>query len=282
MTQALDTTEARHLVDRLRRLHDGDAALMSVVAGGQAVVGPLRDLLSEREPSGIYQPRCWAARALGMIGAFDVLADFLRLRRRFTDAVERAGEDAAINAAARALTGRKSNEDFELLRSIAGEHAHLAGAVEALGAFRRVDAIPELVHALGEDHSRFAAEAALAAIGEPAIPALVETATQKPPHGEPEYDRQARHRRSALRVLDNIGVPAESWSRLRPLLDDSDHWVTALACGLALRQRSRSDRIKAKDRLAMLRQLPDVWLRMHIEDFLEPPRRKSDSPGAAE
>lgn len=277
----LDAKAARELVNRLRRLHDGEAVLMEVVGKGTAVVPPLSMLLFEREPSGIYQPRCRAAKALGLIGAFDILAAFLHKRRQFADPVEQAGEDAVVNAAARALTRRKSDSDFELLRAIASEHPHLTGAVEALGAFCRADAVPELVAALGEDHSRLAAEAALAAIGGPAIPALVEAATRKPPAGELEYDRQVRHRRSALRVLGKIGVPATVWPELRALVDDTDGWVAALACEIALKDRALADQAAARRRLRVLRDTQDVWLRMHIEDLLEPRRKSLRKPAGS-
>lgn len=274
----LDATAARQLVNRLRRLHDGDSVLMEVVGKGEAVVPALRHLLVEREPSGIYQPRCRAATALGLIGAFDVLLDFLRLRRRFADAVEQSGEDAVVNAAARALTRRKGDADFELLRAIAGEHPHLTGAVEALGTFHRPDAVPVLVAALGEDNSRFAAEAALAAIGALAIAALVETAARKPPAGELEYDRHVRHRRSALRVLGQIGVPASVWPRLRSLVDDGDGWVAALACEIALASGALAEQAEARRHLRALRDTQDMWLRMHIEDLLEPRREGARKP----
>lgn len=279
----LDARAARELVNRLRRLHDGEAAVMAVAAKGAAVVPALQELLVEREPSGIYQPRCRAAKTLGLVGAFDVLGDFLRLERRFADPIEQSGEDAVVNAAARALTRRKSEADFELLRAIAGKHAYLTGAVEALGSFGRADAVPELGAALGEDHSRFAAEAALAAIGKPAIATLVEIALRAPPAGELEYDRDARHRRSALRVLAKIGVPAPIWPRLRTLIGDEDSWVATLACGIALTGRGRADGTAARRRLAQLRNSQDVWLRMHIEDLLEPRRKGAgDRAGSAE
>ena len=92
-----------HAVGRLRSLHDGDAGFFEVVALGPDVVPALRRLLFEPEPSGLYQVRGRAGEALAALGAFDVLADFLRSRQPIADPVERLGEEVVIGAAARAI-----------------------------------------------------------------------------------------------------------------------------------------------------------------------------------
>lgn len=121
---------ARH-PDRTRSVHAPSATLAR-----QA----LRALLFEREPSGLYQPRCLAVRALAALEAYDVLVDYLNAApREAADPVERVGEDAVINAAARALAGLHEARIFELLMSLA-ETRLLPGAIGALGRFGRVEA----------------------------------------------------------------------------------------------------------------------------------------------
>ena len=70
---------------------------------GPDVVPALRRLLFAPEASGLYQTRHRATEALAALGAFDVLADFLRSRRPIADPVERVGEEVVIGAAARAI-----------------------------------------------------------------------------------------------------------------------------------------------------------------------------------
>jgi hypothetical protein len=91
-----------HAVGRLKSLHDGDSGFLEVVELGPDVVPALRRLLFEPEPSGLHQIRGRAAEALAALGAFDVLADFLRSRQPIADPVERLGEEVVTGAAARA------------------------------------------------------------------------------------------------------------------------------------------------------------------------------------
>lgn len=256
------------LMERLRTLND-DGALSAVVGHQPPLIEPLRAMLFEREPSGIYQPRCRAATALGMLGAYPVLLEFLAALRTIDDPVEQSGEDAAVNAAAKALAASGSEDAFERLRQIAGEHPHLIGVVEALGSYQRPEAIPELVGALVEDGSRPAAEQALVAISDPAIPALVEAALARPSDGELEYSIPARKRRSALKTLIEIGAPQQVWKRLRPLMADPDKWISTFACQLALRLGSWKDQEEALERLEAMRRTADIWLLFHIDDLLE-------------
>jgi HEAT repeat protein len=107
----------------------------------------LRALLFQREPSGLYQPRCQAVKALAALEAYDVLIEYLNAPRAIADPVERVGEDAVINAAARALTGLHEARIFELLMSLS-ETRLLPGVIGALGRFGKVEAIPYLVEAL--------------------------------------------------------------------------------------------------------------------------------------
>jgi HEAT repeat protein len=271
---------AFHAVNRLRLLHD-EEALLHAAGFGKDAIEPLRALLNEREPSGIYQPRCRAAAALGMIGAYDVLLDYLDHPLAIDNDIERAGEDAVINAAAHALGKACYPPAYSTLKRLAGARPCLMGVVEALGSYRRTDSIPDLVGALGEDGSRAVAEAELMAIGKPAVPALLQAALSGPPDGELEYSIQARKRRSAVKVLGAIGVGPPEWARLRPLMGDRDKWISALACGLALRIGTAAEQEEAFERLEALRRMADIWLLMHINDLLGhegPEAEEGDGP----
>ncbi|HUW64990.1 MAG TPA: hypothetical protein VMW83_09890 [Spirochaetia bacterium] len=90
-------------IARLRALREGDLAVLDLVACGQAAVGPLREFLFARDPSGMFQPRSHAVEVLAALGAKDVLLDFLAHPRDVADPVEQAGEDSVTNAVARAL-----------------------------------------------------------------------------------------------------------------------------------------------------------------------------------
>jgi hypothetical protein len=259
---------AAEAVNALRILHD-EAALMEAVAFGKDAIEPLRELLKEREPSGIYQPRCRAAKALGLIGAFGVLLEFLQHPRIVDDAIERAGEDAVINAAALALATKCDPAAYATLKKIAAERPCLMGVVAALGGYRSTDSIPELAAALAEDGTRPVAEAALIGIGEACVPALITVATSRPPEGELEYSISARKRRSALKVLNEIGVSPSAWQELRQLMSDRDKWISALACELALRSGTPQEQEESNERLRALRRTADVWLLMHIDAVLE-------------
>lgn len=258
---ATDTERARRLaaVERLRDLHDGEAAMLKAVALGPAARTPLASLLRERAPSGIFQPRCLAARALGMLRADDLLMDFLRHPRFPGDPIERAGEDAVVNAAARALGRHRPEAALGLLIGIGRDRPHLDGVIEALAGYARAEAIPALVAALAEDASREPAETGLRAIGAPARPLLLATAYEV----APDFATHRRQRHGALLVLLDIGPPKGAGPALAALIDDQDDFIAAAACGVALRFGPRRLRDRAGARLAGLER--GATLRLEIE-----------------
>ena len=140
-TQREGSERLRAAIDKLKSLHDGVRGVIEIVACGRQAVPALRALLFEREPSGLYQPRCLAVRALAVLEAYDVLVEYLNAPRAIADPVERVGEDAVINAAARALAGLHEARIFELLMSLA-ETRPLPGVVGALGRFGRTRGDP--------------------------------------------------------------------------------------------------------------------------------------------
>jgi hypothetical protein len=262
--------EARRLVGRLQSLYDADRAVLDLIALGPAAVPPLRDFVFRREPSGLYQPRVQAVSALAALKADDELIAFLRRvpEVEIVDPIERTGEDAVINAAARALAHRRDDEFFTVLTAIA-ERRRLAGVVEALGATGRSAAIPYLVDALESDFTRPVAEAALRNVGAAARPAIMRLALTPQPCAEFETPSSLRNRRSAVGVLRDIGLDPADWPQLRNLLQVRDPWLAALAANLALATRlPRAEHKAAAQRLLALLQSADWLLAEEIESWL--------------
>ena len=254
-------------IARLKSFRDGDLGLLQVIACGEQAIPALRTMLFERERSGLYQARCRAVEALAALGAHDVLIEFLEADRTIADPIERVGEDAVINAAALALANLREQHVFEMLLRLAQRPA-LTGVIGTLGAFGRVEAIPTLIDALEEDASRPTAEAALRKLGRPARAALLRAATAQVPPGVRESELSARRRRSALRLLAEMGVPRDSWPSLRPLMRDNDAKIATLACKICFDRGSAAERTDAVWRLIDLLAEEDWMLREEIENCL--------------
>ena len=164
--QPLPTKEERICValNMLRGLSESDAAVLELMALGQASVEPLRQFVARRDPTGLFQPRCQAVAILAALGARDVLLDLLAHPRAAIDPVEQTGEEAVTSAIARSLSKWPDEEVFSALLDT-GRRKPLAGVVEALGNFRCHEAIPIYDAALAEDFSRPAAEDAFRKLG---------------------------------------------------------------------------------------------------------------------
>ncbi|MFT3976608.1 MAG: hypothetical protein QM688_05775 [Sphingomonas bacterium] len=266
---AVDSERAEAVVARLRSLHDGEKAFEDVLALGPAARAPLRRLLMEREPSGIWQPRALAARALGAIRhANDILLDYLHHPRFPADPVEFAGEEAVVNAAAEALARNRYGPAFETLRMIVSVRPHLIGAVHALAAYGRVEAIPELVTALGDDGSRHAAEAGLRRFGARARVPLVERLEELSKAKDAAFNTNIRHRHAILGMLTELGLPRDARSRVIMLMNDPDDRLAVAACGVAVVHGPPALRRRALERLDDLAAHVDLRLRIEIDGIL--------------
>jgi hypothetical protein len=194
-----NTIELDSAIRRLRSLHDGDLGVADAVICGRRAIAPLRTVLFEREPSGLFETRCRAVQALSALNAREVLVEFLTRPHRAADPVERLGDDAVINATARALAIHRDEASFQVLLKISKERL-LPGIVAAIGSFGRPAAIPYLVAGLVEDECRPYAEAALEKLGSRARGPLTEIVNAAAsPDGE--SPSRLRQRQSALRVL---------------------------------------------------------------------------------
>lgn len=255
-------------LDRLMSLHEGDLGVLDVVVCGTRAIPKLRVLLFQREVSGLYQPRCRAVEALTTLDARDVLIEFLDTDRRIADPVERAGEDAVINAVARALRDVRDEAVFRRLLSIA-ETRRLAGAIDALGSFRRPESLPCLIAALADDLARPAAQDALRQFGRDAITALLAGATDRTEQAGAESESSRRRRRAALALVLEAGGPAAMPSQRRmDWMHDDDPEIAVLGCRVVLRYGDATERLAAIQRLIDMLKLAHWRVRHDIEDCL--------------
>jgi HEAT repeat protein len=255
-------------IERLKSLHDGDRVFSEVVAFGIEAVPELRALLFKREPSGLYVARRRAVEALAALNSFDTLGEFLRLNREIEDPVERVGEEVVISAAARLIAQLHEDWVFNLLLDTAERYV-LSGVLAGLGEFKRPGSIPFLIRALSEDDVRPTAEAVLRSFGRAARPQLIRAANPPKDRVQPESETNLRARRSAIRVLLDIGVTRRDWPLLRPLMQDEDLRIAILACMACARVGTAADRLDAAARLALLRSRGDWFQRQQIDEIAE-------------
>ncbi len=166
--------------------------------------------------------------------------------------------------------GLKSLHDertFCLLLRLAQRPA-LTGVIDALGGYRRVEVIPALVAALADDASRAAAEAALVKMGRGVRTALVTSVQDRRPSSECESESSLRRRRSALKLLNLIGISDSSWLELRGLVWDRDPKLSFLACLIGLPNAPEAELQKIVARLLSLWTGADWMLRDEIEQSL--------------
>jgi hypothetical protein len=173
-----------------------------------------------------------------------------------------------INAAALALVGWHDDRVFAALLRLTKDRPSRAGVIEALGEFRRPEALPALIEALAEDFSREAAEAAIRKLGVEARPALVRASTLRLPSQDYKSETSLRRRRSALRLLAEIGVPQTTWHCFGPLLGDRDIRIALLACKICLDLGKAAEKQTAVRRLIELLVAADSISRGEIEDVL--------------
>ena len=258
-------------IRKLTSLRHGDIGVIDVVACGPRAIPALRAVLFKREPSGLYESRRLAADALVLLHASDALIDFLKLslRRDIPDPIERTGEDAVINAAARALATSTVPLLFSLLLELAQQRP-LAGVIETLGKLCRLEALPHFIAALAEDSTRPAAEVAIRYLGQHARPLLRETLARPLLSHGPETVSSGRRRRSALMLLGELRpIAKQDFLLIRRLIHDENTEIAALSSELCLTgDEDELAKMSAVHRLIDLLDHADWLLAEQIEDCL--------------
>jgi HEAT repeat protein len=139
-----------------------------------------------------------------------------------------------------------------------------------LAQFRRREAIPLLVSALGNElpRVRASAENALRAFGEAAQPALIEAAGTPEPSANEESRPSLLRRRIAVGILADGAVPASDWPKLRSLLCESDDEIAIPAARIALEIGPGEDHVRAVKRMFDALERADWFIKIDIEKCL--------------
>ncbi len=255
-------------IARLNSLVDGEDASRQLVIFGDAAIPALRDFLFSGRPSGIYQPRQWAAQALEVLGAKDVLLEYLAHENYIADPIIREGEDAVRNTAARLIARWKTEDVFQTLLSLS-EKRLLPGVIFALGEFHRPEALALLDRALEDDVAGPSAEEALLNFGQAAAEKLASSALRKRMNQERESPSSLRRRRAAVRILADTGLGNQAWDSLRALLDEHDPEIVVHAAKVAVAAGSESEKKVTVG--ALLRVLPEApwYLREDLANFIK-------------
>jgi hypothetical protein len=260
--------DVQRAIKKLASFTDGDMGVIDAVACGTGAIPALRVILFVREPSGLYETRRRAVEALSRLRGDDLLIEFLDTPRHIVDPVEQTGEEAVINAVARALADCTDIRVTPLLLRLS-ERGPLAGVIEALDKRGCVDALPYFVKALAEDFARPAAEAALRNLGSLARSALLGAATLHQPFDRSETVSSKRQRRSALALYAELGSPlTEEWPKVYSLISDDDPEIAAIACELSLATVNEAAKVVPVLRLIDLLPSAGWLLGQKIEDCL--------------
>lgn len=225
-------------LSKLCSIREGDIGVVEAAACGPAAIPALRNILFQREASGLSHIRRHSVEALSRLGAHDVLRDFLTTRQPISDLVEQAGEDAVIDEAARSLGALHDRRDLPLLTSLV-QTRNLPGVMEALGHTGNAAAVPLLIRALADDVARPSAYGALIEVGTPAVAPLFAAALQPELIDGRETASSRILRRWAMRLIQilddgNAALPPG----FADLLADHDPCVAVRACSLCLARRS--------------------------------------------
>ena len=204
----------------LESLTDGELAVDLLVACGKPAIGPLEHLLLRGAARTISLPRCRAVRALGDLGAREILAAYLDNAHLPSDSVVLFAEDAVRSAVARELLRWKSDETFRTLLN-AAERRTTMGLIEALGEFRRSAAIPLLFQTLEDDLCRNAAFAALLKMPEESR-SYVMLSLRGGTERNLMEPSASRRRRATAQLIQRLGISTDEWREVSGLLTDDD------------------------------------------------------------
>ena len=186
--------DIRELVRELDSLHDGDRAMVKLMSIGDRAIPFVRDFLLSGEPDAIFRPRQRAVEVLGALGAKDALIEYLLRPIAIENPAVAYGESAVEITAARELKRWRTDDVFDALLRVLQRRIQ-PGAIETIGEFRRAEALPFLIRALGDSISGGEAADALRKYGASAREALLDAAEHAP---------NPREREAARRVLNGM------------------------------------------------------------------------------
>ena len=252
--------EVCRLLACLQLLVDGQSAIGALVACGPTAIPPLREFLLSGRITSVPQPRMWAVEALALLGAREVLMEYLQAPRRAADAQLQFAEDSVRNTAGRLLSAWRDDQTFQFLLEFC-KRCNLPGVIETIAEFERPEAIPCLDRALDDDMCRIAAEDGLRRLGPAARSALLLSAVTPLPNNAEEAPSSLCRRRCVLRLLTVIGVERQNWAELRPLLAECDPELVVRLAQIASSIADPTDRVSvAASLVAVLSRLPwFVW-----------------------
>jgi HEAT repeat protein len=259
--------EIRRHIEKLNSLKEGEKAVANLIACGQPAIEPLRQFLLGGKPSAVYHSRRWAVEALAALGAKDILLEYLQQKKDIHDPAVRLGEEAVESAAARELRRWPSEKVYQVLLGLIQEH-FLPGAIETLGDFQRPEAVSYLLKALEDDVYRRFAEDALRKIGPRAKPDLIRVALTPQISDGVEIPSSLLCRRSACRLLAEIGISADEWEELRPLLAEPDAGIIVALFRIAEAAAGEKDQERARRRLIEIIPKADWFGRFEIQNAL--------------
>lgn len=259
-TRAFTEEEIESLARGLESLQGGSMAAAALVGCGEKAIPALRRFLLEGRPRGIFQPRQLAVETLAQLGAKEVLIEYLESSPEIEDAVVRFGENTVRSTAAREL-GRWPTEDvFNCLMRVGLDYL-LPGIVETLGEFRRTEAMPYLLWALGDGVCRSPAETAIRKFQGEARRSVMDAACRPNPSREDENPSSLQRRRCALRILADLKAAAEDWTKMRQCLEEDDPEMVITCARIALEIAPRPEQLRAVRRLIEMLPRGDWFLR---------------------
>jgi hypothetical protein len=264
---ALDT-RIPDLIAKLEDLQCASETVVQIVQCGAPAVPFLADALIHGKQRSIPQPRCCLVDALRLLGANDVLLEYLETTCAHEDPAIRFAEDMVISAAARAIKLDFSAKAFCILLNLARERS-VPGVLEALALYRREESIPCFVRALESDLSRTTAASALEQFGQAAKPYLLEAALRIEPEPPDHESTSSLHRRRAcMQLLEQLALEREDVSLIFPALFESDSRLVISAVRLILQHPNHTRVSVAVERLKSLRAHLDWVLEDETEALL--------------
>jgi len=220
------------LVLALESLTDGDLAVDVLIACGKRAIAPLENLLLYGKPRTIAIPRCRAARALGGLEARGTLLAYFEKVGLPRDPAVLFAEDAVRSMVAHELMRWREEDVFQSLLRAARQRATL-GLVEALGEFRRSEAVPLLFETLEDDLCRDAASTALCGTPDESRQYAILTVRQGT-QTNLRGPAALRRRRGAAELFRKFGISSEEWKHVSQLLEDEDPTVVICVASAGL------------------------------------------------